>query len=206
MADQEFLKSIFEGDNTAFQRFYAECRALFMAYFTKHYPNSKVSLTDLYQDSIMEFWSQIIYGKITENSLRCSLSTYVISIGINKMRDGFRAILKKGKLLETLRDHPDSYRVSGGTSIPVTAIDSREEIRDEEVRSKIEFLKDKYEDLGYPCSILLRYTWYNNMSDEKILEAFGGYFANKDSLKSKRFKCRKSLGNMYKAWINSQER
>lgn len=205
MADQKFLKSIFEGDNTAFQRFYAECRALFMAYFTKNYPNSGVSLTDLYQDSIMEFWSQIIYGKITEGSLRCSLSTYVISIGINKMRDGFRAILKKGKLLEALRKHPDSYLKSGGMNTPVPINDNREEMSNEDVRQKIEFLKAKYEDLGYPCTILLRYTWYNNMSDEKILEAFGGYFANTDSLKSKRCKCRKSLGNMYKAWINSQE-
>lgn len=204
MADQKYLNSLFKGDNTAFQRFYAECRALFMAYFIKHYPNSEVPLTDLYQDSIMEFWSQIIYGKITESSLRCSLSTYVISIGINKMREGFRAIQKKGKLLEALRKHPDSYLKSGDTNIPVPVNDNRKEISNEDVRQKIEFLKAKYEDLGYPCTILLRYTWYNNMSDEKIQKAFGGYFANTDSLKSKRFKCRKSLGNMYNAWIKSQ--
>lgn len=205
MADQKFLKSIFEGDNTAFKRFYAECRALFMAYFTKNYPNSEVSLTDLYQDSIMEFWSQIIYGKITESSLRCSPSTYVISIGKNKIRDGIRAIQKGNELIDAMEEHPGSYITSGGTNTPVPINDNSEEMSNEDVRQKIEFLKAKYEDLGYPCAILLRYTWYNNMSDEKILEAFGGYFANTDSLKSKRFKCRKSLGNMYKAWINSQE-
>ena len=205
MIDKQFLNSIFTGDNTAFTKLYEECRVLFMAFFAKHYPGTKVPLQDLYQDSITELWSQIIDGKLTEDSLRCSLSTYVISIGINKMREGYRGVKKADKISEALKQQPDAYRISGGVKTPILDLEDREEAQKENIRLRLEFLKKKYEELGYPCTLLLRYTWYNKMSDDKILEAFGGYFANTDSLKSKRFKCRKTLDNMYKAWKTSQE-
>lgn len=205
MVDREFLRSIFEGDNAAFQRFYEECRTLFLAYFSKHYPSTKVSLKDLYQDSIMELWSQIIDGKMTEERLKCLLSTYVISIGINKMREGYRGLQKQDKLAEALKEHPDSYLVSGGAKTPIFVIKEDEEEKEERIRERLCFLKAKYKDLGYPCTLLLRYTWYNNMTDNEILEAFGGYFANINSLKSKRFKCRQALNNMYDAWKKTQQ-
>lgn len=205
MIEKEFLASIFAGNNIAFQRFYGECRTLFLAYFSKHYPATKVSLTDLYQDSIMEFWSQIVDGKFSEEHLQCSLSTYVISIGINKMREGYRSVKKKAKIAKILQEQPDCYRISGGINIPIPQFDDREEAEKEDKRLRLKFLKEKYETLGYPCTLLLRYTWYNNMTDEKILEAFGGYFSNTNSLKTKRFKCRRSLNNMYKTWKKKYE-
>ena len=205
MIDKQFLNSIFTGDNTAFTKLYKECRELFMAFFAKHYPGTKVSLQDLYQDSITEFWAQIIDGKLTEDSLRCTLSTYVISIGINKMHEGYRGVQKADKIVDALKQHPCAYQIAGGAKTPILDIEEGEEAEKENIRLRLEFLKKKYEELGYPCTLLLRYTWYNNMTDDKILEAFGGYFANTNSLKSKRFKCRKTLDNMYKAWKSSQE-
>lgn len=205
MIDKPFLSSIFAGDNTAFTKLYKECRELFMAYFAKHFPGTKVSIQDLYQDSITEFWSQIIDGKLTEESLRCSVSTYVVSIGINKMREGYRGVQKADKIAEALKQHPSAFRISGGAKTPILDIEDREKAEKENIRLRLAFLKKKYEELGYPCTLLLRYTWYNNMTDDKILEAFGGYFANTNSLKSKRFKCRKTLDNMYQAWKKTIE-
>ena len=60
-------------------------------------------------------------------------------------------------------------------------------------------------EMKYPCNMLLRYTWYDNMTDSKILEAFGGYFSNTDVIKSRRYKCHKTLLNMYNAWKISHE-
>lgn len=168
MIDRQFLNSIFAGDNTAFTKLYKECRELFLAYFTKHYPGTKVSLQDLYQDAITECWSQIIDGKLTENSLKCAFSTYVISIGINKMREGYRGVQKAGKIADAIKQHPDAYHISGGAQTPIFDIEDREEAERENIRLRLEFLKQKYEELGYPCTLLLRYTWYNNMSDDKI--------------------------------------
>lgn len=203
--DQHFLTKIFLGDSSAFQEFYGECRDLFMAYFSKHYPDSKVSFTDLYQDAVLEFWTQVKDCKITQDSLHCSLSTYVIAIGINKMREGYRGILRRNKLYDTLKKHPDSYRVSGGTHTPIPEIDDREETENEEKRLRLVFLRKKYQDLGYPCTLLLRYTWYDNLTDNDILAKFDGYFANTNSLKTKRFKCRQTLNNMYLAFKKTQE-
>lgn len=200
MVGQQYLKNIFAGDNSAFKQFYIDCRGLFMAYFSKHYPKTEVSLVDLYQDSIMEFWSQIVDRKITEKSLLCSLSTYIISIGINKMQEGYRRIQRQEKLADALKKYPDTYRVSGGAKSPIITIYDPDEEHMESMHNRLEFLKNQYEKLGYPCTLLLRYTWYNNMTDDDILKAFDGHFANTNSLKTKRFKCRKTLDNMYKAW------
>lgn len=205
MIDKQFLNSIFAGDNTAFTKIYKECRELFMAYFAKHFPGTKVSIQDLYQDSITEFWSQIIDGKLTEESLRCSVSTYIVSIGINKMHESYHGVKKADKIAEALKQHPDAYRISGGAKTPILDIEDREKAEKENIRLRLEFLKKKYEELGYPCTLLLRYTWYNNMTDNQILEVFGGYFSNTNSLKSKRFKCRKTLDNMYQAWKKTIE-
>ena len=98
MIDKQFLNSIFAGDNAAFTKLYKECRELFMAYFAKHYPGTKVSLQDLYQDSIIELWSKIMDGKLTEEGLTCKLSTFVISIGENKLKEETRKIVKDSRL------------------------------------------------------------------------------------------------------------
>lgn len=204
MVDQKFLKSVFTGDNAAFQRLYVECRDLFMAYFTKHYPDSKVQLPDLYQDSVMELWSQIVDGRIHEGNLKCSLSTYILSIGINKMREGIRCLRKHDKLVDAMKNHTTSYMASGGVMTPVLETNDYDGEKSECLHEWAEFLKSKYEELGYPCNQLLRDTWYNNMTDSDILEASGGYFANTNVVKTKRYKCHKVLLNMFNAWKISQ--
>ena len=242
MIDQEFLKSIFAGDNTAFQQFYGECRTLFLAHFHKRYPNTKVSLTDLYQDSVMELWSKIMDGKLTEDGLTCKPSSFVISIGENKLKEETRKIvkdsrLKKGEpnfkkrksIFETLEDEND---VEDTKAYPLQSkkqqkelerdsrinqtlyliqrkvqIDPQDDSDDalERLREWSEFLQNKYEDLGYPCNQLLRETWYNDLTDNEIMEVFGGYFANTNDINTKRYKCHKALLNMYKVWKCSQK-
>ena len=218
MIEKQFLKSIFAGDNTAFTRLYKECRELFLAYFAKHFPGTRVSLIDLYQDSIMELWEQIVEGRITEEHLKCSLSTYIISIGINKMHEEYRGLQKQEKgqekmlsdddlysLLTGGQERPSSFGVSCGTPKPIIPMNSGSELSEEKIK-KLRFYESKYKELGYPCNILLRYTWYENMSDNDILIVFGGYFANTNSLKSKRCKCKNTLENMYNAWKISQNK
>ena len=199
MADQQFLKSVFAGDNAAFRKLYEECRESFTAFFLTKFPGTKVSLPDLYQDSVVEFWSQIIDGRITEDKMRCSLPTYIVSIGINKMHERFRGVKRNDKLVETLTDHPDSFCVSHGSKTPIF-IKGHEEDDEEQMREWTEFLKEQYENLGFPCAQLLRYTWYDELNDSEIVDKFGGHFASTTVVKSKRYKCHKSLLNMFKAW------
>ncbi len=232
--DQEFLKSIFAGDNTAFQKFYAECRSLFLASLHKQYPYTTVSLEDLYQDSVMELWSQIIDGKLTEDRLTRSLASYIIGIGINKLKEESRRIkkdskLKKGEPIfkkhrtpieEIDEDTEDSrafplqskkqqtelkrdtaindilYRFQRKVQID---LDDDTDESTELLREWSDFLQLKYEELGYPCNKLLKDTWYNNMTDDEILQDFSEY-ANTNVIKSKRYKCHKALLNMFNAW------
>lgn len=205
MSERELQKGVFSGSNGAFEKLYTQCREPFMKYFRRRFPATETSLPDLFQESVVALWRQIADGKLTEDGLHCSLQTYLISIGSNKMHEGFRNMQRGGRLLDALREHPDSYRVAGGTR---TALYKRgvDEEDEEKSRAWTEFLRTKYEELGYPCAQLLRDTWYNEMSDNDILLAFNGYFANTDVVKSKRYKCHKSLLNMFNAWKKATQK
>ena len=241
MIDKQFLNSIFAGDNIAFTKLYKECRELFMAYFAKHYPGTKVNVPDLYQEAIIQLWSNIMAGKISEKGFTTErgLFSYVIEIGINKFKEESRKLskddkLKKGERVykkrstnseETENNEEDTEKfplqskkqqqeLEKMTRINETAYllynkkqvdpyqDSDESL--ERLLEWSEFLREKYEELGYPCNQLLRDTWYNNMTDSDILEAFGGYFSNTNVVKTKRYKCHKALLNMFNAWKGSQ--
>ena len=216
---------------------------MFLAYLSKQYPDTKVSLPKLYQDTIVELWSQIYDHKITEDTLNCKLSTYIISIGKNKLKEETRNLLKNSKLnagepiykkrkavievMDKDEDYIKKYPLQSkkqqkelDTRIndilykiesklrPVFLSESDPMVLEElqrERQEKIEYITQKYMEMKYPCNMLLRYTWYDNMTDSKILEAFGGYFSNTDVIKSRRYKCHKTLLNMYNAWKISHE-
>ncbi len=205
MSGPELQKGVFSGDNDAFEALYTQCREPFMKYFRRKYSGTQVSLPDLFQDSVMALWRQIADGKLTEEGLHCSLQTYLISIGSNKMHEGYRNMQRGDRLLDKLREHPDSYSVAGGTRTPLHGRNGDEEY-EEKLGAWTDFLQSKYEELGYPCAQLLRDTWYNDMSDNDILVAFNGYFANTDVVKSKRYKCHKSLLNMFNIWKKTTQK
>lgn len=248
MVDQQFIKSLFAGEDSAFQRFYKESRGVFMGYFAKAHPNSEVPFVDLYQDSVIILWSKIVDGKITEEGFKTlnSLKSYLIEIGKNKFYEKSRQLEKEsqlkngnlffkksndvnydfkrmnkdeledllmfapgksGKTTEDLREFAKekfdtplneqlfSLRLKKEKSLYYDSNDYKELFNE-----WCEFLKVKYNDLGEPCSTLLRYTWYYAMNDNEILEAFNNRFANKNSLKAKRFKCHRALEKMFNDW------
>ena len=82
--ERSILEGLFAGSNAAFYRFDKDNRDLFEAFFKKHYPNSAVVISDLYQESIMELWLQIAEGRMTQSKLTVHPSSYLISIGSYK--------------------------------------------------------------------------------------------------------------------------
>ena len=249
MADQQFLKSLFAGEDIAFRRFYKESRGLFMGYFAKAHPASVVPIVDIYQDSVIILWSKIVDGEITEESFKTlnALKSYLIEIGKNKYHEKYRQLekesrLKKGNLFfkksnavnydlkKMNKDELEDLLLFEPGKSGKTTEDLRELAKEKfdtplneiliSLRLKkeknslyydsnnykelfnewCEFLKVKYNDLGEPCSTLLRYTWYYDMNDNEILEAFNNRFANKNSLKAKRYKCHRELKKMFNDW------
>lgn len=239
---QQFLKSIFAGENAAFEKLYGECRNKFFATINKLHPGSSISLSDLYQESIMQFWSAIIDGDIAESGFKSvkNISSYIIEIGKNKFFEELRVQCKEDKLKKGERvfkkrtnksDEPDDAE-EGNSEFQLQSKKQQQEVERmtrinetvyllyrkdqydpfmdsddsvERLREWSEFLRDKYEKLGYPCNQLLRDTWYNKMSDNEILEAFDGKFSNTDVIKTKRYKCHKTLLNMFNVWKESQQ-
>lgn len=193
-SDQQLIDAILSRDDSVWISFYEECRDRFIAYFRKKYPNTTVDLFDLYHDAIMAVWSQIIEGR----QITVKLSTYVISVGINKMHEMHRNEKKKESIKTGLGTTPTNFMTSKGVLKPLTDIHDIDDYQE-----KLDFVKEKIKELKFPCDKILQDTWYYNMTDEEILADFEGYFKNTNVIKSRRFKCHKALKNMYKAWLNA---
>lgn len=82
--DKSILEGLFAGRNSAYYAFDKENRDLFIAYFNKHFPSSRVEIADVYQEAILELWQQIMKGVLTQANLSGDIVTYLISIGRNK--------------------------------------------------------------------------------------------------------------------------
>ena len=100
--DRSILEGLFAGNNLAFYRFDKDNRNLFEAYFHKHFPSTSVDIGDLYQETILELWSQIMDGRLTQSTLTVDISSYLIAIGRNKFFEEARkhdkySRLKKGE-------------------------------------------------------------------------------------------------------------
>ena len=96
--DKRILDAIFAGDSSAYALFYKQCKDLFEGYFLKRFPDSQPVLKDLYQDSIIDLWTQINDGRTKREDIRGDLSTFLVSIGKNKWFAEIRRSIKDSKL------------------------------------------------------------------------------------------------------------
>ena len=96
--DERVIEAIFKGDSSAFSGFVNDNQELFFAYFRKHFPSSKNSLKDVFQEACIALWTQIVDGKMTRDKLQVDLSTYLVSIGRNKFLEETRSGIRIAKL------------------------------------------------------------------------------------------------------------
>src|SRR4051794_41115573 len=92
-SDQQLIESLKQGNADALQQFYSAHRREFISWVQKAFGYPPEEATDIYQDSIIVVYENILSEKIT--SLNASLKTYLFSIGKNKL---LRKIDKDKKL------------------------------------------------------------------------------------------------------------
>ena len=125
---------------------------------------------DIYQDAIIVFWQKATSGKLT---LTSKISTYIYSICLNLWR---KELDRKKRFSNEEKDTP--------------------QYSDAEQQERIKIIRNCINQLGDTCKKVLTYYYYEKMSMTEIATRLG--FANTDTAKTKKYKCKKRLDSLIK--------
>ena len=170
MNDQEILARLKQGDENTLDLLYKTHYRMMIKLIVKN-NGTEEEAKDIYQESLIVLWQK---AKDDNFVLTSKISTYLYSICLNLWR----------KELE--RKKRFSYEVKEG--IEVMEMD-----RDERVK----IINQCIQRLGDTCREVLTYYYFDRLSMVEIAEKMG--FANADTSKTKKYKCKKELDQLVKS-------
>ena len=168
-----------DGDN-ALKEIYSKYRNEFLLWAFQHHSCSMEEAKDVFQQSIVIFYENIIYGKVTE--ITTQVKTYLFSIGKNKIYELERL---KSKALAQVED-----QVYVQSDIYYNDVEEGYEDKLDKVNTCI--MK-----LGEPCKSILEQYYYYKKSMQEISEVMG--YKNMETVKNLKYKCLQRLKQIYKS-------
>lgn len=175
------FESLKNGSDKAFKEVYQENRNKFLS-FARKYGLEEQDLLDIYQDSYITLYENIVDGKLVK--LSSSLSTYLMSIGKYKILDRLRKS-KKQLHNETILD------LSSQTDEYLTSF----ELENEELTTDEELLAKYFDQLGEKCKAILTMFYYKKYSIREIMTA--GNYNSENVVKSQKSRCLKTLKQLF---------
>lgn len=169
--DHERLTAIQNGDREALGELYAAYRADFVA-FARGYGLGAELAVDVWQDAIIAFYENVVGGKVAE--LRCSLKTYLFSIGKYRVVDELR---RQGRQA--------SFKADGHALVELVPA---ERFQPQEVNERLDTAVAR---LGEKCRRLLTLFYYDNFAVDAIANRLG--YANENTVSAHKSRCMKKL-------------
>jgi RNA polymerase sigma-70 factor (ECF subfamily) len=163
------------GDYSELEKVYTEYRHEFYRWVMKQYNCSYEDVQDIYQQSIIVLYENIIHDRIV--SQNSSIKTYLFAIG-------------KNKYYELIRD---KHRQNVELTAQMKVEDTVEE--PEENMLALNSLGKSLDKLGNPCKSILELYYYHKKSMQDIAERLG--LKNTDTAKNMKYKCLKRLKSLY---------
>lgn len=170
MKDKEVLERIGRGDEKALDFLYKKYYRMMIRLVLSN-NGTEQDAKDIFQDALIVFWQKASSGKLV---LTSKISTYIYSICQNLWR---KELERKSKLVNEAKDS--------------------EEYIDEDSKERSRIIQECIAALGETCQRVLTYYYFDGLSMEKIAEKMG--FANTDTAKTKKYKCKKKLDEQVKA-------
>lgn len=170
MKDSEILDRIKQGDESALDYLYKKNFKM-MTKMVMNNSGTEDEAKDIYQDALIVFWQKAVSGNLILSS---KISTFIYSICQNLWR---KELERKSKLSSEEKD-----------GSVINDIDKRE---------RIEIINRSISLLGETCRKILTYYYFDNLSMSDIAEKMG--FANADTSKTKKYKCKKELDELIKS-------
>lgn len=175
--DSITLQDLKEGSEKVLQFVYEDNRAKFLN-FAKRYDLPQEDLVDIYQETYIAFYDNVMNGNIT--SFTSSISTYIISIGKYMI---FDALKKKKKIV-----HPDMNSAFIQKRDEFT---ENFEIETNELTTEQQLLRAHFSSLGKKCKALLDLFYYRGFTIKDILEHTD--YNSENVIKSAKSRCMKTL-------------
>jgi len=169
MNDSEVLEKIKKGDESALKYLYKKYFRM-MAKLVITNNGTEQEAKDIYQDALIVFWEKVLRGNLV---LTSKISTYLYSICLNLWR---KELERKRRLSNEERDSPTFI--------------------DDERKERIRIVHECINELDETCKRVLMYHYFDGMSMTEIAERCG--FANTDTAKTKKYKCKKKLDQIIK--------
>jgi len=170
MKDGVILDKISRGDEKALDYLYRKYYKMMTNIVLKN-NGTEQEAKDIYQDALIVFWQKVISNQLI---LTSKISTYLYSVCLNLWR---KELERKSKL-------------SNEQSDQIEYID-----QDTSERSRI--IHECIGQLGETCKKILMYYYFDDMSMQDIANKLG--MANPETVKTKKYKCKKRLDSLIKA-------
>ncbi|MEP2667428.1 MAG: sigma-70 family RNA polymerase sigma factor [Cyclobacteriaceae bacterium] len=176
MDEKEIFERIKNGDEKALEFIYKKYYRM-MTKLVMTNSGTEDEARDVYQDALVVFWQKARSGKLV---LTSKISTYVYSICQNLWR---KELDRKKRLSHEAKD----------SSVSID-MDSPE-------REKI--MAKCLNQLGETCRKVLMYYYFDEMSMQEIADRLG--FANTDTAKTKKYKCKQKLDELVKSQYSEKD-
>jgi RNA polymerase sigma factor (sigma-70 family) len=170
MKDSEVLAKIAKGDESALDFLYKKYYRM-MTKLVISNSGTEDEARDVYQDALIVFWEKARSGKLVMTS---KISTFIYSICLNLWR---KELERKSRLSNEEKDDVEYQDMES---------DERERI-----------IRECINELGDTCRRILMYYYFDGMSMNDIAEKLG--YANTDTAKTKKYKCKKRLDELVKS-------
>ncbi|ABG58230.1 RNA polymerase sigma factor [Cytophaga hutchinsonii] len=170
MNDQEILARLKQGDENTLDLLYKKNYRMMVKLIVKN-NGSEEEAKDVYQDSLIVLWQK---ARDPDFVLTSKISTYLYSICLNLWR---KELERKKRFSYEVKDEVD-----------VVDLDKNE---------RIKIINKCIQQLGETCRDILTYYYFDRLSMVEIAEKMG--FANSDTSKTKKYKCKKELDLLVKS-------
>ena len=170
MKDSEVLAKISKGDESALDFLYKKYYRM-MTKLVISNSGTEDEARDVYQDALIVFWEKARSGKLVMTS---KISTFIYSICLNLWR---KELERKSRLSNEEKDDM--------------------EYQDMESEERDRIIRDCINELGDTCRRILMYYYFDGLSMTDIAEKLG--YANTDTAKTKKYKCKKRLDELVKS-------
>ena len=176
MNETEIFERICKGDEKALELLYKKYYRM-MTKLVITNSGTEEEARDVYQDALIVFWQKATSGNLV---LTSKMSTYIYSICQNLWR---KELDRKKRLSNEEKD----------SSVTL----------DTETTEREKIIAKCIDQLDSTCKKVLMYYYFEEMSMQDIADKLG--FANTDTAKTKKYKCKKKLDDLVKAQYSEKD-
>jgi len=179
MIKEPSLDTLLKDSDQAFESLYTNYKDDFLA-FAKTFSLNEEEITDIYQESFLSFYENLLNGKITE--FTSSIKTYIFSIGKFKIYEHLRANSKLKVIDAPIND-----------DITIDELNLDNEVLTE----REQLVKTNFKKLGKQCQLILELFYFKGktLKDIKAIENYD----NTDVVKSQKSRCLRKLKQLVNA-------